>query len=317
MALDVKRLPSAVAIGDVSKRFGRTLALDGVSLTVERGQSFALLGPNGAGKSTLGDIVCTLLKPDSGRVEIAGVDALKFPKEARRRLGVVFQRATLDTRLSVRENLRFHGLIYHMRIGEIGRRIDEVLAVMGMAEHRDTPVRVLSAGMRRRVEIARALLHGPAILFLDEPSVGLDTQSRAAIWRHINDLRATFGLTVLVTTHYIEEVEDCDWGCIIDHGKVLAQGTPTGLKHAHGKTTLRITPRTDAVAQEIRERYAIKHSSGDHMRIALTSPEDAETVLEQFGSQLTEFVLEQPSLESVFLALTGRTLQAPASGGRV
>src|SRR5690606_11261760 len=167
----------AILVEGVSKRFGRVLALDDVSLSVPQGEMFALLGPNGAGKSTLLDILCTIGRPDSGRAEVAGIDVVKQPLKARRQLGVVFQEATLDTRLSVQENLDFHGMVYQMSRAERRRRSEEMLALVELSDWREAVVRTLSAGMRRRLEIARGLMHQPEILFLDEPTVGLDAQS--------------------------------------------------------------------------------------------------------------------------------------------
>src|SRR5690554_130955 len=178
----------AILVEKVSKRFGRVLALDEVSLSVRQGEMFALLGPNGAGKSTLIDVVCTIAKPDSGRAEIHGIDVVKHPLRARRQLGVVFQEATLDTRLSVQENLDFHGMVYQMGRSERRRRIEEMLALVELSDWRDAVVRTLSSGMRRRLEIARGLMHEPKILFLDEPTVGLDAQSRAKIWSYLHAL---------------------------------------------------------------------------------------------------------------------------------
>jgi ABC-2 type transport system ATP-binding protein len=233
----------AILVEGVSKRFGRVLALDDVSLSVPQGETFALLGPNGAGKSSLIDILCTISQPDGGRAQIAGVDVVKQPLCARKQLGVVFQEATLDTRLSVFENLDFHGMVYQMSRADRRRRIDEMLALVELSDWRDAVVRTLSSGMRRRLEIARGLMHEPKILFLDEPTIGLDTQSRAKIWSYLEQLRASQNLTIIVTTHYIEEVDTCDTICIIDHGKILASGTPESLKAAHGTSLFRVTPR--------------------------------------------------------------------------
>src|SRR5262245_44918200 len=232
----------AVEIEGVSKRYGRTLALDGVSFSVHPGEVFALLGPNGAGKTTLLHILCTILQPDGGTARIGGVDVVRRPREGRRHLGVVFQEPSLDDRLTLYENLNFHGLIYGVPAAERLDRIAKMLELVELSDWRERLVRTLSAGMKRRLEIARAFVHDARILFLDEPTVGLDAQSRERLWGYIRQLRQERELTVVVTTHYIEEVEDADRVCIIDHGRILANDKPATLKRAHGQELLRVVP---------------------------------------------------------------------------
>src|SRR5882757_844183 len=245
----------AVEITDVTKRYGRTVALGGVSFDVRPNELFALLGPNGAGKTTLLHILCTILRPDSGWALINGVDVIKNPVEGRRNIGIVFQEPSLDDRLTLYENLNFHGLVYGVPAALRRKRIDEMLALVELADWRERLVRTLSSGMKRRLEIARALIHPSRILFLDEPTVGLDAQSRERFWQYVHRLRNERALTVIVTTHYIEEVEGCDRVCIIDHGRILAQETPAALKIAHGQQLLRIVPRENATATEIMLAY--------------------------------------------------------------
>lgn len=299
----------AILVEGVSKRFGRVLALDAVSLSVPQGQMFALLGPNGAGKTTLIDILCTIQKPDSGRAEVAGIDVAKHPLKVRHHLGVVFQEATLDTRLSVEENLDFHGLVYQMSRADRRRRIDEMLALVELSDWRDALVKTLSAGMRRRLEIARGLMHSPRILFLDEPTVGLDAQSRAKIWSYLDTLRKSEDLTIIVTTHYIEEVDACDAICIIDHGKILAHGTPDALKQAHAEPLLRVGPRTPQAHAALMERFPGTVQAADGQLVIRSSEITVDAILEEFGNQLRQVTVDQPSLESVFLTLTGRDLR--------
>jgi ABC-2 type transport system ATP-binding protein len=312
---------SAILVENISKRFGRVLALDDISLAVPEGDIFALLGPNGAGKSTLIDILCTITRPDGGRAEVAGVDVVRQPLRARRNLGVVFQETTLDTRLSVRENLDFHGLVYQMGRADRRRRIDEMLELVELSDWREAVVRTLSSGMRRRLEIARALMHQPRILFLDEPTVGLDAQSRARIWSYLETLRKDNNLTIVVTTHYIEEVESCDSICVIDHGKILARGTPDSLKAEYGTSLLRVTPRTPEAHAALLARYpgTVEGAEGQ-LLIKLEAATSADALLAEYGTQLRQVTVDQPSLESVFLALTGRDLReappAPAKKGR-
>jgi len=307
----------AIEVAAVSKRYGRTLALDDVSFDVQRRELFALLGPNGAGKTTLLHILCTILEPDSGSVRIGGLDVVAEPTRARRDVGVVFQEPSLDDRLTVYENLNFHGLVYGVPPRLRRRRIDELIALVELADWRERLVRTLSSGMKRRVEIARALIHDSRILFLDEPTVGLDAQSRERIWQYVERLRSQRELTVVVTTHYIEEVEACDRVCVIDRGKILAMDTPAALKSAHGQQLLRVVPREDVTAADIMAAWpdATMHRDGE---IVVRSSGDAfaEAFLARYGSRIRRLSVEEPSLESVFLSLTGREIRDQAAGAR-
>jgi len=307
----------AVRVTNLSKRYGRTLALDSVSVEVGNNQVFALLGPNGAGKTTLLHILCTILRPDSGNATIAGHDVVREPLKARSRIGVVFQEPSLDDRLTVYENLNFHGLVYQVSTADRRKRIPEVLELVELSEWRDRLARTLSAGMKRRLEIARALLHRSRILFLDEPTVGLDAQSRERIWRYLTELRKSRDLTVVVTTHYIEEVESCDRVCIIDHGRILTEGSPNELKSAHGKELIRATPRDAEAAAAIREAYpeAIAGTDGAWV-IATSDATTSDQFLARFGTRVKALAFDRPSLESVFLSLTGRELRDKAADQR-
>src|SRR5882724_7006835 len=269
----------AVEITDVTKRYGRTVALGGVSFDVRPNELFALLGPNGAGKTTLLHILCTILRPDGGTARINGVDVVRDPRKARRDLGVVFQEPSLDDRLTLYENLNFHGLVYGVPKAQREQRIEEMLALVELSEWRERLVRTLSSGMKRRLEIARALVHHSRILFLDEPTVGLDAQSRDRLWQYLRRLRSERELTLIITTHYIEEVEGCDRVCVIDHGKVLAMDTPGALKAAHGQALIRVTANGEAVAADIASAYP------DAIR------KDAELVLKSSGDAFAETFL--------------------------
>jgi ABC-2 type transport system ATP-binding protein len=307
----------AVVVDAVSKRFGRTLALDGVGFAVRRGELFALLGPNGAGKTTLGHILCTILRPDSGTVRIDGVDVVIAPRAARRSLGVVFQEPTLDDRLTVYENLDFHGLIYGVPAARRRRRIDEMLGLVELADSRGRLVRTLSAGTKRRLEIARAFVHEARILFLDEPTVGLDAQSRERLWGYVRQLRRERELTVIVTTHYIEEVEGADRVCVIDRGRILANEAPAALKLQHGQALLRVVPTEEATAAAVMSAYPdVAVRNGEEIVLKSDGEAFTERFLARYGSRIRKFVVEEPSLESVFLALTGRDLRDEAAGAR-
>lgn len=309
--------PFAIRLDSVSKRYGRTLALDGVSFDVGQQQLFALLGPNGSGKTTLMHILCTLLRSDSGQALVAGFDVMRQPLQARRRLGIVFQEPSLDDRLSVRENLDLHGLVYGVPRKLRRQRIDEMLALVELSEWADKICRTLSSGMKRRLEIARALIHDSEILLLDEPTVGLDAQSRDRIWHYIRRLQGERAITVLVTTHYIEEVEACDQVCIIDRGRVLANDAPAALKRDHGQQVLRLVPKSVADHAAITARHVdrLVHADGDEI---LLSSDDAfaERFLAEHGANIRALSIEVPSLESVFLSLTGRTIRDEAASGR-
>src|SRR5580693_7946476 len=244
-----------VRVDGLSKRYGRTVALDGVSLAIRPNELFALLGPIGAGKTTLIHILCTILRPDSGNVTLAGFDVVRQPRKARQNLGVVFQEPSVDDRLTVFENLNFHGLVYQVPAAMRRQRIDELLTLVELDDWRHALVRSLSSGMKRRVEIARALVHDSAVLVLDEPTSGLDAQSRERIWAYLMRLRQERALTIIVTTHYIEEVEGCDRVCIVDRGRVLAIDAPAALKAAHGRQLVRVVARDDAAASEIMMAY--------------------------------------------------------------
>ncbi len=308
----------AIRVEAVSKRYGRTLALDEVSFEVRDRELFALLGPNGAGKTTLLHILCTILRPDSGVALIGGFDVVRQPLAARRRLGIVFQEPSLDDRLTVRENLDLHGLVFGVPRKLRRQRIEEMLALVELTDWADKPARTLSSGMKRRLEIARALIHDSEIMLLDEPTVGLDAQTRERIWSYIRRLRDERQITVLVTTHYIEEVEGCDRVCIIDHGKVLALDTPEALKRDHGQQLLRIVPKGDA--DRAGNPDALRRT-GWRARRARPSCSPRTTPSSRPCSpssarRIRSLAVEVPSLETVFLSLTGRELRDQAAGAR-
>ena len=307
----------AIRVDGLTMRYGRTLALDAVSFDVRDRELFALLGPNGAGKTTLLHILCTILRPDGGTATIGGMDVVRQPLAARRLLGIVFQEPSLDDRLTVRENLELHGLVFGVPRKLRRRRIDEMLALVELTDWADKSVRTLSSGMKRRLEIARALIHDSEILLLDEPTVGLDAQTRDRIWSYIRRLRDERQITVLVTTHYIEEVESCDRVCVVDQGKVLALDTPETLKRDHGQQILRIVPRGDDDRREILSRYR-DPLAGEPGEAILLSSDDAfvEALLAEFGGRIRSLAVDVPSLETVFLSLTGRELRDQAAGAR-
>jgi ABC-2 type transport system ATP-binding protein len=307
----------AVEIDHISKRYGRTLALDDVAFDVPRGTVFALLGPNGAGKTTLLHILCTILAPDTGTARIDGIDVRRNPLGARQSLGVVFQEPSLDDRLTVEENLEFHGMVYGVAKPLRRKRIAEMLNLVELEKWRGTLARALSSGMKRRLEIARALIHDSRILFLDEPTAGLDAQSRERIWQYLRNARSERELTAIVTTHYIEEVENCDRVCIIDRGRILADDAPAALKAQHGHERLRVAVRDDATKAELLAAYAdIAAPQGEEIVLRGGGDAFTESFLTRYGTRIRKVSIEEPSLESVFLSLTGRELRDQAAGGR-
>lgn len=298
---------AAIELRDIRKNFGRHSALSDISFSVPQGEIFALLGPNGAGKTTLLNIICTLMPPDGGSALIGGADVVRAPLQARQQLGVVFQHSSLDGRLSVEENLRFHAGLFGVPRHEREIRISALLAEMGLEDRRKALVMTLSMGLRRRLEIARALLHQARILILDEPTVGLDTASRAGVWRYIDSLRRTRGLTVVVSTHYIDEVEQADRVCIIDAGRVIALDTPEALKARHGAAMLRVVAQNPQTQARILARYGdIALLDKGEIRLPLLDADFQRRFLAEFGSDLSAMSLERETLEGIFLSLTGR-----------
>jgi len=261
----------AIRCHDLSVRFGETVAVDHLSFTVERGAFFGFLGPNGAGKSTTVSVLCTLRAPSGGTAQVAGFDVAKDPHDVRKRIGVLFQDPCVDDRLTGLENLRLHAMVYGVPRKERPRRLDEAVALTGLGDAISRSVRTYSGGMRRRLELARVLLHEPDVLFLDEPTGGLDPQTRRAFWAYLADLRAQRGTTVFLTTHYLEEVEAADALAIIDHGHIVATGSPTELRQnfaaEHGGIECRLEDVFVALTgHRIREDAA---SGRDHVREAV------------------------------------------------
>lgn len=220
---------SVITCHDLSRNFAEVKAVAGVSFSVEAGEFFAFLGPNGAGKSTTVHMLTTLLAPSAGRAEVMGFDVVKNAREVRARIGMVFQEPALDDRLSARENLKIHAALYGTPWSKVRQAVDDALAWASLSDMARRPVRSFSGGMKRRLELCRALMHEPAVLFLDEPTLGLDPQGRQHLWERIDDLRSR-GLTVLMTTHNLEDAERCNRVAIIDQGELIALGTPADLK---------------------------------------------------------------------------------------
>jgi ABC-2 type transport system ATP-binding protein len=294
------------------KKYGDLEAVAGIDLEVHAGEIFGFLGPNGAGKSTTISMLCTLLRPTAGIAKVAGIDVAHDPAAVRQRIGLVFQDPSLDDQLTARENLEFHAFVYSVPAAERRGRIDEMLTLLQLADRASSLVKTFSGGMKRRLEIARGMLHHPQILFLDEPTIGLDPQTRKSIWTHINELRSQKGVTIFMTTHYMDEAEYCDRIAIIDRGKIVAIGTPEELKGMVGGDVVTITSsQPDLAAAEITKLLGVTPTR-DNGSLRMEVP-DGRAFVPRLVREVTAPVdtvsLRRPSLDDVFLKLTGRAIR--------
>jgi ABC-2 type transport system ATP-binding protein len=301
----------AVVIEDLAHRYGERQALSSVTLRIGRGEIFGLLGPNGGGKTTLFKVLSTLLTPISGRVSILDHDLGREAAHIRRHLGVVFQHPSLDPKLTVAENLRHHGHLYGMRGASLRERAAQMLSRLGMAERARDRAEMLSGGLQRRVELAKALLPSPDILLLDEPSTGLDPGSRREFSHHLSHLREEEGVTVLLTTHILDEAERCDRVGILDRGKLVALGTPKELKAKVGGDVVVIhSHAVDALRTMIREQFDCEPLVVDgNLRVEMPDGHEfAREVAKAFGDVIETVSFGKPTLEDVFIHLTGHHL---------
>jgi ABC-2 type transport system ATP-binding protein len=305
-----------IRVQDLRKQFGAVQAVAGITFDVSPGEVFGFLGPNGAGKTTTIKVLATLLRPTSGHVTLAGRDVLREPRAVRQAIGIVFQDPSLDTRLSAELNLRFHAMLYNVPRGEVAERIDAVLAMVELGDRRRARVSTFSGGMKRRLEIARGLLHAPRVLFLDEPTVGLDLQTRKRIWEYVLDLRRREGVTVFMTTHYIEESEHCDRIAIIDRGQIIAVDTPDALKRSVGGDVITIGSGQPAqLADGSRARFgdAPRVTDGHVVLERADGPEFVPRIAEAFPGLVASVAVTRPTLDDVFLKLTGRAIRAESA----
>jgi ABC-2 type transport system ATP-binding protein len=301
-----------VAVESLTHRYGERTALNGISFTVNPGEIFGLLGPNGGGKTTLFRILSTLMRPSAGGVRVFGHDVVRERNAVRRRIGVVFQAPSLDRKLTVRENLRHQGHIFGLHGHDLRQRIDELLARLQIADRADERTEKLSGGLRRRVEIARGLLHRPELLLLDEPSTGLDPRVRREVGDYLEELRKQDGVTVLVTTHIMEEAERCDRLAILDHGNLVALDTPAALKDKVGGDVVTVGSRDPAkLAGLIEQRFRVKPSVVDQS-LRIEWPRGHEFVpalIEAFPGEIDSVAVGKPTLEDVFIHLTGHRFE--------
>ena len=313
---------AAVSVRGLAKNYGEVKAVKGVEFEVAPGETFGFLGPNGAGKTTTIGMLCTLVRPTAGSASVAGYDVVRQREDVRRSIGLVFQDPTLDAYLTAEQNLRFHAELYGVPRSVVRTRLTDVLELVGLADKRKTEVRTFSGGMKRRLEIARGLLHAPVVLFLDEPTIGLDPQTRRSIWEYIRSLKGSEGTTIFMTTHYMDEAEYCERIGIIDKGQIVAMGTPEELKASVGKDRVQIlTDDPLRAIAKLKEHFGLEAAVHEG-NVTFSVAGGAEFVPKLFAkfSELQIPVrsvnVSRPSLDDVFLSYTGTTIRdAEASGG--
>jgi ABC-2 type transport system ATP-binding protein len=302
----------AVSVSDLTKRYGEFEAVRGIDLSIHSGETFGFLGPNGAGKSTTISMLCTLVTPTSGRAEVAGYDVVRQRDDVRRNIGLVFQDPTLDGYLSAERNLRLHAELYGIPRALVPGRLRQVMDMVGLWDRRESKVSTFSGGMRRRLEIARGLMHSPRVLFLDEPTVGLDPQTRSSIWTYIRELKAAEDITIFLTTHYMDEAEYCDRIAIMDQGEIIALDTPEALKASVGKD--RVTIRTDddqAAIDALADRFGITATVAEG---SVTFPVErgeafVPRLFAEFPLPIRSVNVARPTLDDVFMSYTGTTIR--------
>ncbi|MDH4121288.1 MAG: ABC transporter ATP-binding protein [Deltaproteobacteria bacterium] len=303
--------PPMIRVEGLAHSYGTRKALDGLNLSVAPGQAFALLGPNGSGKSTLFRILSTVQGFTSGLVEVDGLAVQTQPAAVRTRLGVVFQYPSLDGKLTARENLRFQGYLYGFRGTALTQRVSELLHRFKLESHAEERVDALSGGMRRRVELAKTLLHSPRLLLLDEPSTGLDPAARRDLWTLLNALRKDTGLTLLVATHLMDEAAGCDRVGLMDQGRMVAQGTPDDLcRELGGEVVSLDSPHPEELARVVKASLKLKPKvvNGTLRLEGKTSLAQAARIMDRHPELVTRVTLARPTLEDVFLARTGHRL---------
>jgi ABC-2 type transport system ATP-binding protein len=307
-----QRQQVAVSVSGLAKNYGEVEAVRGIDFAVSAGETFGFLGPNGAGKTTTIKILCTLARPTAGSAKVAGHDVVKERDAVRRNIGLVFQDTTLDNYLTGAQNLSFHAALYGVPAAAVAPRMQQVMEMVGLWDRRDSLVMTYSGGMQRRLEIARGLLHAPRVLFLDEPTVGLDPQTRSSIWEYINELKQREDITIFLTTHYMDEAENCDRIAIIDHGKIVAIDTPEALKESVGKDRVQIQTGDDAAAiAELARDFGIE--AGIHEGAVTFSVESGEHFVPRLFAALSVPIqtvsVSRPSLDDVFMSYTGKTIR--------
>ncbi len=307
----------AISVQGLTKTYGEIEAVRGIDFEVARGETFGFLGPNGAGKSTTISMLCTLARPTGGSAHVAGMDVVSERDSVRRSIGLVFQDTTLDNYLSAEQNLRLHAELYGMPREAIAPRMQSVLEMLQLWERRESLVGTFSGGMKRRLEIARGLLHSPRVLFLDEPTIGLDPQTRSSIWSYITKLEDEQDVTIFLTTHYMDEAEYCDRIAIIDRGKIVALDTPEALKASVGKDRVQITTDDDeATIAALAERFGIEAQIAEgEVTFGVESGEQfVPRLFSELGLAISSVSVARPSLDDVFMSYTGSTIRDAEAG---
>jgi ABC-2 type transport system ATP-binding protein len=308
----------AIEVSDLRKSFGEVEAVRGVSFEVAAGEVFGFLGPNGAGKTTTINMLCTLARPTSGGAHVAGHDVVRERDDVRRHIGLVFQDPTLDGYLTAEQNLRLHAELYGVDSALVPDRMRQVLEMVGLWERRDATVMTFSGGMRRRLEIARGFLHSPRVLFLDEPTIGLDPQTRSSIWRYIAQLQEREEITIFMTTHYMDEAEFCDRIAIMDQGQIVALDTPAALKAQVGADRVRIqTEDDDAAIAALAERFGLEAtvSEGAVTFLVPSGEEFVPRLFAELGVAISSVSVSRPTLDDVFMSHTGTTIRDAEESG--
>jgi ABC-2 type transport system ATP-binding protein len=303
---------SIVKVEHLVKRYGDIAAVDDISFEVEEGTIFGFLGPNGAGKTTTINVLCTLLSATSGSAFINGHDCGKDSSEVRKSIGIVFQDTTLDKGLTAYENLAFHAYLYKVKKTEIRSRVNDALQFVELYERKDDLVKKFSGGMKRRLEVARGLIHRPRVLFLDEPTLGLDPQSRARLWEFITEMPKKHNVTIFMTTHYMEEAEVCDRIAIIDNGKIIAEGSPEELKKTVGGDVISLkTTDNKRAKEEIKKLFNIDAEEKEGELYLTTGKGDAciPELIRGLADMVISVKLQRPTINDVFLKLTGKAIR--------
>ncbi len=303
---------TVIELCQLKKHFGEVKAVDGVSLAIARGEIFGLLGPNGAGKTTILNLLCTLLKPTSGTATICNYDIRRDREGVRRSIGIVFQDPSLDDQLTAFENLEFHGRLYHIPRAARRYKIDELLTLVELKDKQHTMVKTFSGGMKRRLEIARGLLHQPQVLFLDEPTLGLDPQTRRHIWDYIHQLNRETGITIILTTHYMDEADElCHRIAIIDRGTIAAVDTPAELKRQIGGDVISL--KTDDTFRPQFPWITQVSSHNGYLNLTVEGADQKLSLLmkaiQEQGIEVASVTIHKPTLEDVFLYFTGKTIR--------
>jgi len=304
--------PLAIEVEALVKTYGEVEAVRGVSFTVARGEVFGFLGPNGAGKSTTINMLCTLARPASGTARVSGFDVAGERDDVRRHIGLVFQDPTLDGYLTAAQNLRLHAELYGIDAGVVPARMRQMLEMVDLWDRRDQPVRTYSGGMRRRLEVARGLMHSPRVLFLDEPTIGLDPQTRSSIWRYIRALQEAEGTTIFMTTHYMDEAEFCDRIAIMDRGEIVVLDTPEALKASVGADRVALgTADDDAALAALRDRLGIEATVVEGAVTFHVASGEAfvPRLFADLGVGITSVAVSRPTLDDVFMRYTGSTIR--------